>query len=110
MLKFWKPALAATLIGAVALTSAIDTAEAGRRHRNNTGKFIGGVVTGLVAGALLYGATRPANGAVVYESYDEPVCYRGPRQCETHWNCWINRWNREVCEKAVSCQRPLICE
>lgn len=92
---------------ALALTaSSIGTAEAGRHG----GRFAAGVVTGVVAGALLYGLTRPHDSVTYYGAEPEPYCYRGPRQCASHWNCWTDYYGRETCRRDVSCSRPLICE
>jgi hypothetical protein len=97
---------------ALAVTAAAFTdAEAGRRHRGGNGKFIAGLATGIIAGAIIHHATRPRhNNYYYYSSYDEPVCYRGAPRCHSRWDCWINRWGREVCERIERCHRPLICE
>ncbi|MEZ5774608.1 MAG: hypothetical protein R3D33_07880 [Hyphomicrobiaceae bacterium] len=94
-------------IAASMAATTFDAADARSRHHG--GRFVGGLITGLVAGSILYNATRPhySNGYYVNE---EPECYRGPRQCQSHWNCWVNRWGREVCDRQVSCYRPLVCD
>ena len=120
-MSFWK------ILGVVALAltmglTAVATADAGGRryhryhHSDHSGRNLAvGIGVGLVTGALLYNATRPRyyNPGVSYTydpGYDDEVCYRGPKQCRSHWNCWQNYYGNEVCEKQVSCSRPLICE
>jgi hypothetical protein len=100
----------------VLLATAVTDAEAGRRHRNGNGKFIAGLATGIIAGAIIHHATRPRHhnnyyysSGPSYPSY-EPVCYRGAPRCHTRWDCWVNSWGREVCERVERCNRPLICE
>ena len=109
MLNIMKPAAVAALALAVVGSSFTD-ADAGRRHRR--GNSGANLAIGLIAGALILGATRQnrAYGGDYYTSYDEPACYRGPRQCDTRWNCWVNRRGNEVCERDVVCSRPLICD
>ena len=103
------------VVAALALTfmaTAVTDAEAGRRHRG-AGKFIAGLATGIIAGAIISHATRPHSGGghVYYQSsYDEPTCYRAEPVCRVRWNCWVNRWGREVCERVERCRRPVVCE
>lgn len=106
-----KPLGIAAMALALVTTAATD-AEAGRRHRNNAGKFIAGLATGIIAGAIISNATRPRHHGnnYYYSSYDEPQCYRGAPQCHSRWDCWVNSWGREVCERVERCHRPLICE
>lgn len=104
-----KPLGLAAMALVLVATAATD-AEAGRRHRNN-GKFIAGLATGIIAGAIIHNATRPRHNNYYYSSsYDEPYCYRGEPRCHTRWDCWENSWGREVCERVRRCHRPLICE
>ena len=108
MKALMKPAMAGLLVlGTLAAT--IDTAEAGRR---NKGRFAAGVVTGIVAGTLLYGLSRPSHGGNVtyYYGEPEPVCYRGPEECTSRWRCWVDYYGRETCRKSYNCTRPLICD
>ncbi len=120
-MSFWKSLSVVVLALTMAATS-IATADAGsRRHKrhyshDNSGRNLAvGIGVGLVTGAILYNATRPRHRGpgVTYTyspGYDEEVCYRGPKECHSRWNCWVNYHGNEVCEKEVSCRRPLICE
>ncbi|MEZ5924316.1 MAG: hypothetical protein R3D57_08010 [Hyphomicrobiaceae bacterium] len=118
-MRFLKPLTVVALALTIAATT-IATADAGGRrhykHRDHSGRNLAiGLVTGLAAGAILYNATRPRHYnpgvSVTYSpSYDEEVCYRGPKQCHSRWNCWVNSYGRELCERQVTCRRPLICE
>lgn len=107
-------ALSVTALAATLAVTAVTSADAGGRqfyryghHHDHGGRNLGiGIVTGLVAGSLLYNATRPQ----YYNAYGDDECYRGPRQCRSHWNCWENKWGKEICEREVSCTRPLICD
>ncbi|MFO1171843.1 MAG: hypothetical protein U1E49_12865 [Hyphomicrobiaceae bacterium] len=111
-MRFSKALGVAALTATLAATAVTSADAGGRRfyrgdhHHGHSGRNLGiGLVTGLVAGTLLYNATRPQ-----YYDYGGEECYRGPKQCRSHWNCWENQWGNEVCEKEVSCSRPLICE
>jgi hypothetical protein len=110
-------------IVAVALAlvaTSISSADAGGRryyrghHHDHSGRNLAlGLGIGLVTGAILYNATRPryyAPGVSYAPDYDDEVCYRGPKQCHSRWNCWVNGYGNEVCEKQIACTRPLICE
>jgi hypothetical protein len=106
-------ALGVAALSATLAATAVTTADAGGRHnryhhRDHSSRNLGiGIVTGLVAGSILYNATRPHYSSTYV---DDEVCYRGPKQCRSHWTCWENKWGNEVCQKEVSCSRPLICE
>jgi hypothetical protein len=104
-----KSALAGLLVlGTLAAT--VDVADAGPRNRNKQ-RFVAGVATGVIAGALLYGLTRPSHGGVsVYYGEPEPVCYRGPEQCTSRWRCWVDYYGRETCRRDWHCTRPVICD
>lgn len=108
MQSYLKPLGVAAMTIALAGSFATD-AEAGRRHNN--GRFIAGLATGIIAGAIISNVTRPRHYNNYYHSsYDEPECYRGEPICHSRWNCWVNRWGREMCERVERCHRPLICE
>jgi hypothetical protein len=120
-MRFWKPLSVLAMALTVALTTITAADAGGRRYQrhhnhNHSGNNLAvGLVTGLVAGAVLYNATRPRyySPGVSYSTspgYDAEVCYRGPKQCHSRWNCWVNYYGNEVCEKQVACSRPLICE
>lgn len=106
-------ALGVAALSTTLVATAVTSADAGGRrhhrgHHDHSGRNLGiGIITGLVAGSILYNATRPHYSSTYV---DDEVCYRGPKQCRSHWNCWENQWGNEVCEKEVSCSRPLICE
>jgi hypothetical protein len=120
-MRFWKPLSIVALALTMAATT-LATADAGGRryhryhHSDHSGRNLAlGLGIGLVTGAILYNATRPRyyNPGISYtydEGYAEEVCYRGPKECHGRWNCWVNAYGNEVCEKQVSCRRPLICE
>lgn len=120
-MRLWNSFTVVALAMTIALTAIAPADAGGRRlyrqhHRHNSGGDLAiGLVTGLVAGAVLYNATRPRyySPGVTYTTspgYDEDVCYRGPKQCHSRWNCWVNYYGHEVCEKQVTCRRPLICD
>ena len=63
------------------------------------------IVGGIVAGALIAGASRRAYGY-------GPACYSGPRRCE--WagrHCFYNRFGDYICRGGeYRCWRPTICD
>ncbi len=119
MRKLLKP-LGIVAVALAMMTAIVSDAEAGRRrHHNNNGRFIAGLATGIIAGVIINHATRRHNNRGYnqssYRHYSsqpsyEQVCYRGAPRCTSRWDCWVNDWGREVCERVERCNRPLICE
>jgi len=100
--KLVHPLLALTLIGGAVAASA-QPAEAGRRGA----RIAAGIVGGIVAGAIIAGASRRAH------AYDRgPVCYKGPKRCAWRGrSCYENRWGDVVCRGGVyRCWRPTYCD
>jgi hypothetical protein len=106
MKKLTSLAMAGALMTAtVAVSTSQAEAYSGRRLG---GGIAAGIIAGTVLGAYAYGGPRYHS----YNSYSEPACYKGPRQCD--WagrSCWHNRFGERVCSGGEwRCWRPTVCE